>query len=72
LRYYFIGYLIFLLIIALGLLLPLSFQVLYTEESRLAFREDAKVSEFIKDKPLVFAVNVIFLVICCVYKMLQN
>jgi hypothetical protein len=45
------------------MVLPLYLQVIFAEEAKLAFREDAKITELIKNEPLVFALNVSFLMI---------
>jgi hypothetical protein len=58
---YLLGYIIFLLFVAFSLILPLYRQILVTEEARVAFRGDAKISELIRNEPLVFAINVSFL-----------
>jgi membrane-bound metal-dependent hydrolase YbcI (DUF457 family) len=59
-RYYFLGYIAYIFTVIICLLPPLYFQMLFTGEARIAFREDVKISELIKNEPLVFAINVGF------------
>jgi ABC-type multidrug transport system fused ATPase/permease subunit len=56
--YFFFGYLLYSLFMLVVFLLPLNSQVIFTQESRNAFREDQKIYKLISNEPLVFSLNV--------------
>jgi hypothetical protein len=57
-RYYFIGYLLCTFVFGSSFALSLGSHMSFTEEARIAFREDAKITELIQNEPIVFAINV--------------
>jgi hypothetical protein len=58
--FYSLGYFVVVLLIFVFVVMPLNMQMMFTQESGAAFRDDPKIFKLLENEPLVFVMDVSF------------